>query len=129
MLSNVWWPVQIGSEVHEKAMAVWFNSSLGLLSWMATRTSTRGGWCAIKKADLAALPVLDIRVLSEQQLSALAALFDELAEAEFARLPDMEDCPARARLDEGLARILELPDLRTLRRLLATEPVVSNRRL
>ena len=39
------------------------------------------------------------------------------------------DCPARQRLDDGISEILGLPDLGNLRRLLASEPVVSNERL
>ena len=45
------------------------------------------------------------------------------------RLPAMAHCDARRTLDDGLARILNLPDLATLRTLLASEPVVCNRRL
>ena len=83
----------------------------------------------MKKADLSVMPVLDVRQLTPSQLQALSDLFDELAEEEFERLPAMRDCEARRALDEGLSRILSLPDLGTLRTLLATEPVVSNRRL
>ena len=50
-------------------------------------------------------------------------------EAEYERLPGMAHCPARQALDAGLSRILGIPDLSTLRTLLASEPVVSNRRL
>ena len=82
-----------------------------------------------EKGDLEQLPVLNLRALTPAQLRAMAALFDELRDEEFERLPAMADCPARRRLDEGLAAILSLPDLSGLRRLLATEPVVSNRRL
>lgn len=38
-------------------------------------------------------------------------------------------CPTRVRLDEGQSEILGLLDLLPLRWLLASEPVVSNRRL
>ena len=83
----------------------------------------------MKKADLEALPVLDTRRLSPAQLKALSDLFDEMGEAEFDRLPRMAYCPARRSLDKGISRILGLPDLGKLRELLASEPVVSNRRL
>ena len=83
----------------------------------------------MKKADLEALPVLDPRRLSPSQLQALSDLFDELSEAEFQRLPAMARCPARRALDDGLSKILGLPDLAKLRELLASEPVVSNRPL
>ncbi len=129
VLSNVWWPVKLEDESAEKALAMWLNSSLGLLAVMAERTTTRGGWVAMKKADLEALPVLDTRRLSASQLQRLSTLYDEMAEAEFERLPGMVECPARRRLDDGVSEILGLPDLSNLRRLLASEPVVSNERL
>ncbi len=129
MLSNVWWPVRVEDVSHEKALAVWLNSSLGLLAILTQRTSTRGGWVAMKKADLEELPVLDVRRLSQTQVQSLSDLFDKMAEAEFERLPGMAHCPARRSLDDGMSAILGLPDLSKLRDLLASEPVVSNRRL
>ena len=129
VLSNVWWEITLENDEQEKALAVWLNSTLGLLTIMAERTSTEGSWVAIKKGDLERLPVLDLRALSGGQLRAMAQLFDDLGDAEFERLPAMADCPTRQRLDRGLADILSLPDLSALRRLLATEPVVTNRRL
>ena len=129
VLSNVWWPVRVEDTATEKAIAVWLNSTLGLLTILAQRTSTRGGWVAMKKVDLEALPVLDIRQLSPPQLQKMSDLFDEMVEAEFERLPGMANCASRRFLDDGISRILGLPDLGTLRTLLASEPVVSNRRL
>ena len=129
VLSNVWWPVKIDEVAHEKALAVWLNSSLGLLTVVAQRTSTEGSWVGMKKADLEQLPMLDARAITPQQLQALSQLFDNAAADEFQRLPTMADCPARRRLDNGLSEILRLPDLDGLRRLLASESVVTNRRL
>ena len=129
VLSNVWWPVKVEDESVEKALALWLNSSLGILTILAQRTTTRGGWVATKKADLKEMPVLDTRRLSASQLQRLSGLFDEMAEAEFERLPGMAGCPARRRLDEGVSDILGLPDMGTLRLLLGSEPVVSNERL
>ena len=129
MLSNVWWPIRVQDEPTEKALAVWLNSSLGLLTILTHRTSTEGGWVAMKKADLEELPVLDTRSLSEAQLTSLSDLFDEMAETEFDRLPRMADCSARRTLDAGISQVLGLPHLAMLRSLLASEPVVSNRRL
>ena len=126
VLSNVWWPVKIDEVAHEKALAVWLNSTLGLLTIVAQRTSTEGSWVGMKKADLEQLPMLDVRALTPQQLQALSQLFDATAEDEFQRLPAMADCPTRRRLDNGLSDILGLPDLDGLRRLLASEPVVTN---
>ena len=129
VLSNVFWPVKTSNDATDKALAIWLNSSIGVLTLLARRTTTRAGWSAMKKADLARMPVLDVRQLTVDQLAASSDLFDELADASFERLPAMVDCPTRTRLDEGLSEILGLPDLLPLRRLLASEPVVSNRRL
>ena len=47
VLSNVWWPVRVKDILEaEKALALWLDSSLGILSILAHRTSTEGrlGW-------------------------------------------------------------------------------------
>ena len=129
VLSNVWWPVKTESDTSDKVTAVWLNSSIGLLSLLAIRNTTEGNWVKFKKADLAPLPVLDVRAMSRNQLQRLSDLFDKMVEHEFERLPGMAQCSARRSLDDGISEILGLPDLGTLRDLLATEPVVSNRRL
>ena len=129
VLSNVWWPFKTHDPDWDKPLALWLNSSLGILALLAVRTSTEGGWVALKKAELAGLSVLDPRALTPEQLQALSNLFDEMAETEFRRLPEMRECPARRALDDGLSAALDLPSLSAVRLLLATEPVVSNRRL
>ena len=129
VLSNVWWPTKTDNPNWEKAVAAFLNSSLGLLALLAIRNTTQGNWVKLKKADLEDLPVLDPRQLTPSQLQQFSDLFDALSEEEFERLPAMAHCPTRKRLDDGISKILGLPDLTTLRDLLASEPVVSNRRL
>ena len=129
VLSNVWWPTKTDNQNWDKAVAAFLNSSLGLLALLAIRNTTQGNWVKLKKADLQELPVLDPRRLSPSQLQRLSDLFDALSEEEFERLPGMAHCPTRRRLDDGISEILGLPDLATLRDLLASEPVVSNTRL
>ena len=63
-LSNVWWPIRLADVRFERALTVWLNSSLGLLTILTRRTSTEGGWVALKKADLEDLPVPDVRAFS-----------------------------------------------------------------
>ena len=129
VLSNVWWSVRTENRYWDKVLTVWLNSSLGLLTSLSIRNTTEGGWVAMKKADLQELPVLDLRLLSQEQIRGLSDVFDRLSDAEFERLPGMSDCAARRALDDGLSEIMGLPRLDGLRALLATEPVVSNRRL
>ena len=129
VLSNVWWPIRTACASWDKAIAVYLNSSPGVLTLLSTRNTTQGGWVAMKKADLSELPVLDLREISTSRLQGLSDLFDQIAEAEFERLPGMAYCPVRRSLDDGISEILALPNLSKLRDLLASEPVVSNRRL
>ena len=129
VLASMWWPIRVEGPAMERAIAVWLNSSLGLLTLLMIRNTTQGSWVQLKKADLEKLPVLDLRRLPSSQLDALSDLFDDIAGLEFERLPAMAHCPARRALDNGISKILGLPDLAKLRDLLASEPVVSNRRL
>ena len=129
VLSNVWWPIKTDTNTSDKAIVAWLNSSIGLLALLAIRNTTEGSWVKLKKADLQELPVLDLRRLTAIQLQGLSDLFDRLSGAEFERLPGMGGCAARRALDDGVSEILGLPDLGNLRELLASEPVVSNRRL
>ena len=129
VLGSMWWPLLVENDEHEKVFALWLNSSVGLLSLISARNTTMGSWVQWKKSDLERLPILDPRGLTKSQLKGLSDLFDELTDAEFERLPGMADCAARTALDDGVSEILGLPDLRRLRVLLASEPVVSNRGL
>ena len=129
VLSNVWWPIKTENPDWDKALAAFLNSTLGLLAFLANRNTTAGNWVKFKKSDLGEFPILDPRQLTDTQLKGLSDLFDELADAEFERLPGMSDCAARSALDDGVSEILGLPDLRGLRVLLASEPVVCNRGL
>ena len=52
-----------------------------------------------------------------------------MTDAEFQRLPALPHYPARRALDDSLFQILNLPNLTTLRHLLATKPTISNRRI
>ena len=93
VLANVFWPIKTDDDAWDKVLAIWLNSSLGLLTLLARRTTTRAGWSAMKKADLARLPVADVRQLTDKQIADCSNLFDELADASFERLPAMVDCP------------------------------------
>ena len=73
-LGSMWWPVRIDNELYEKAITVWLNSSVGLLTLLAGRNTTMGAWAQIKKVDLKGMPVLDVRAISQEQLRALADL-------------------------------------------------------
>jgi len=113
----------------EKALTLWLNSTLGLLILHANREETEGAWVDFKKPTLFALPVLDLRALSAEQLKQLAAAYDRVAEKELQPIPQMATDAVRAEIDASIARALHLPDFAVLREMLAKEPVAGMRRL
>ncbi|MCY4023115.1 MAG: hypothetical protein OXF32_06680 [Anaerolineaceae bacterium] len=133
VLSNVWWPTALYDDFSQtganKILALWLNSSLGLISLLSVRTETEGAWVKFKKPLLKAMPVLDIRKLDDAQLAQLAAAYDDLCEQELQPLPRMAEDETRAAIDNALSEVLGLPDLAPLREMLAREPVVSMQRL
>ncbi|MDM8518714.1 hypothetical protein QUF64_01600 [Anaerolineales bacterium HSG6] len=139
VLSNMWWEFSchadliskknlIADEV-EKTLALWFNSSLGLLSLLAHRQETQGAWVAFKKPTLTNLPVLDVTNLTADQRSWFAFTYDEIAHLPLFPFPEMHLDPIRSEIDHQVAALLGLPDFDHLRDLLAHEPVVGLQRL
>lgn len=133
VLSNMWWEFSyngvLWSEEVEKALALWFNSTLGLLMLLAQRQETQGAWVAFKKPTLKALPVLDLHSLTAEQLEELAFAYDELADESLYPYPEMHIDLVRADIDQAIANTLDLPDFSPLRDMLAHEPVVCNRQM
>jgi len=132
-LSNVWWPVALGRGPRpvgrEKTLALWLNSTPGLLALLVQRLETRGAWVCFKKPVLAGMPVLDAATLPTERLRRLAMAYDALARQELRPLPEMTADPVRAEIDEAVRKALRLPDFSVLRTLLGQEPVVSLKRL
>lgn len=112
-----------------KAFCLWLNSTLGLLIFFATRDETRGAWVDFKKPSLYAMPVLDVRALSDAQLAQLAAAYDRVCEKPLQPFPQMAHDDVRAEIDSAIAAVLNLPDVSLLRTMLGREPVVSMQRL
>ncbi len=133
VLSNVWWTFALLQKAKrpnaDKSLALWLNSTLGLLILLTMRTETEGPWVNFKKTTLKVMPVLDIRKLSDVQLAQLAAAYDDLCERELQPLPRMAEDETRAAIDDALSHTLGLPGLAPLREMLAREPVVSMQRL
>jgi hypothetical protein len=127
-LSNVWWPLvpslRTGSATWEKALAIWLNSTAGILLLIGHREETEGGWVKFKKPVLQEMPVLDIRAIGTRKRGELAKAYDKMSRLELAPLPYMATDAVRAALDEKVAQILGLTDLAPLRELLAREPVM-----
>jgi hypothetical protein len=128
-LSDVWWPLSLRAEKDrtdevEKAAAVWFNSTIGILLLLAFREETRGAWIQFKKPVLARMPVLNFTMVGTLIRKKLAEAYARFSKNMFLPLPNMDSDPARAAVDEAVASALHLPDLSILRTLLSREPIV-----
>lgn len=125
-LSNSWWPFKLAEEVDDvgKSLALWLNSTIGLLLLLSHRLETEGAWVKFKKPVLEAMPALDTRALSPSQKKELVAAYDRLCQAPLLPFPEMAHDPTRVQIDAAIQHVLGLPDFAILRELLAQEPVV-----
>lgn len=128
-LSNVWWPVRLRAknDAAEKILALWLNSTLGLLISLAYRIPTQGAWIQFKKPTIENLPVLDVSALSSDQLRELESTYDSLAAKELDTIANMAGDEIRRGIDHALSQVLGLPPLNDLRAELANEPIIKLR--
>jgi type I restriction-modification system DNA methylase subunit len=72
VLSNVWWPATAEDEEAERAIAVWLNTTFGMLGLLSVAEVTQGPWVEFKKENLKRVPVP-----SAEYKRALAAIFQK----------------------------------------------------
>lgn len=132
VLSNTWWPFSVvsqhgfRSEEIEHVLALWLNSSLGILLIMANRVETEGAWVELKKPILDVIPVLNPFALSAKQRRTLVQAYKTLSKAALSPLPHIEHDPVRKQIDQAIMTALGVKaDLAPLRELLAVEPLLS----
>ncbi len=96
---RVWPNVQFDEARFDYALAVWGNSTLGLVSywWHSSRQQSSKASMTIRSAE--SLPILDFRELSDEQLATAKDIFDDFRERDLqpAYLADAD--PNRAHLD------------------------------
>lgn len=123
-LGNTWWGFDDSglSQDQRKVLLLWLNGTLSILSYFGRRAITRSAWMQMKKPAWASMPVLDVRALDASQLKILADAYDSLSVKELAPIAQLNDDPIRQAIDAALCRVLDLPDLSSVRELLAREP-------
>lgn len=131
-LSNVWWPTRwdgVGEDENrrmEKHLALWLNSTLGLVGMLSQRQDTEGPFVKFPKAWWESTDVLDLDSLDEDQLERLDELWGEVSDKEFKPFPEMTDDDVREEIDDAFEEILDIEGLGTLREFLGREPVVTD---
>ena len=80
-LGGIAWPtLMLASPQHEKAMCVWLNSTLGLISFWMESNRTQNGRGRTTVTAIPDIPVLDVTKLTKTQLDAAVEIFDDLQE-------------------------------------------------
>lgn len=126
VLSNIFYAVRlrVRPEVEtlaEKAVALWLNTTWGLLTVLISRQETRGRWTSLKMSQWRMLPILDVNSLNNTTLKRLADAFDKHANKPLRRIPEQfnpaNPDPARLEIDidflKALNPALDNKELRT----------------
>ena len=95
VLGNTWWGFDDSalSDEQRKALLLWLNSTFSILSYFGRRAITEGAWVQMKKPAWASMLVLDVRLLSEGTLAALAKTYDDLCGGELAPIAQLDFRP------------------------------------
>ncbi len=129
------WPnLRAGDERQEKALAVWLNTSLGLLVHWAMSSHTQNGLGYASRKQIKNMPVLDTSRLTHRQLELLSETFNQAKDLPM--LPANEAWRDRIRaeldrrvLEEALGLGEEATELaRSLCRRWCLEPTVQGRK-
>jgi hypothetical protein len=138
VLSNVWWPIRVqatqlrdGSRLDastvEQLLALWINSTLGLLLLLSGAETTRGPWVKFKKRPLHRLSVVDFSQLDSADVDRLRHTYNEVRQQQLQPLPlEFARPRVRRRIDNAFDKALRLDaDLTPLYRLLAQDPTIT----
>ena len=135
MLGSAWMPGKptvpgIDPESLEKAICVYLNSSLGLLTLLGIRSSRTLSYSYFSLGDMRRLPVPDFAAIGPQAVTGLAAAYDRHANSVLLPLPQLNGCPGRIALDAAVIAALGLDGelVANIRRQLAMEPSVTGQR-
>ncbi len=125
-LANTMWPVRLHEEHLEcySILCLWFNSTLGLLSWVGASEETEGPWLSMKKNKLLDLPILDMNALPAPARAELMRCWETVKSAELGPIAKSDIDPVRQAIDRAFASALALPmeGIDTLRSLFCAEP-------
>jgi len=125
------WPsFVLFKEIYEVPLVLWCNTTLGLISRWWAGARQQEGRSILTVSTLSDYPVLDCRLLSEQQLAACQSIFNEFTKKEFLPANEAYRDSTRQLLDQQMlidvlglrSTVLEPLDL--LRRQWCTEPSV-----
>ena len=116
------WPSIITDTKYQKGLAVWCNSTLGILCrWSISNHEQHGRSRSSRTA------ILDLPVLEPSSLMLLDGVFDEFSQRRFDRIMNLWEDPVRIALDDMMLKRLGLDgvNLDGVRRQLCAEPSIN----
>lgn len=129
VLGSRWVPIRPidQSKSVEKALCVWFNSSLGILSILGDRTNKLISRPRLSLNDMRQIPVPRFE---QEAVRALASVFDRLANLPLGNLRDLETDHIRLQIDDIVTREWRIdPEIiASIRHHLTREPAITNQR-
>ena len=135
VVGSLWVPCNIDVPSHliaerEKALCVFLNSSIGILSLLGDRTNKKPTYPNLSIDDLRKLTVPDFTAIGKSAIQTLATAYDSLADCTLLPLSQLDSCDTRLALDAAICSTLEIdPEtVHTIRRSLAAEPSVTGKR-
>lgn len=104
VLSNIFYALRLKEEDDYKlrVLCLWLNTTWGVLTILANKQETEGGWIRLKMSQWRLLPVLDVNNLPQRTLRSLSNIFENFKESDLGRIPFQyrpDSCSMRKRLD------------------------------
>jgi len=112
IISNIFYAVRLKDENLNRlrALCLWFNSTWGILTILASREETHGGFISLNQSHWRLLPVLDIDQLSEEQVELLVSVFEQFKDKDLGRIPEQysskEGKQLRTQLDLAFLKVM-----------------------
>ena len=131
VLGSLWTPCRPHDPDMIKALCLYLNSTLGLLSLLGARDNRVPSYPSFSLDTLRSMAVPDFSKLGKEERDLLDNWFDWLCSSPLISLPRMHEDPVRMQIDEAIIQALGVdPDWVTMvRNQLAREPSVTDARL
>lgn len=111
IIANIFYAARLKLEDEHRlrALCVWLNSTWGILTVLASREDTRGGFISLNQSHWRLLPVLDIGAVGQQTVRALSSAFGDFGATDLGRIPEQYSREGRClRLQLDLAFLAAL---------------------
>ena len=129
-VGSIWTPCRTHDPRISKALCLYLNSTLGLLTLLGCRDNRVPSYPSFSLDTLRSLSIPDFTALGESQLELLTNWFDWLRNEPLQPLPNMNEDPVRHQIDDAVVQALAFDGdwVATIRRELARETSVKGRR-